>query len=303
MLAFQRIARQINYSVEHVSPFIFKVNLPGGFSYEAFDNAAGMIRPRSLLMVVESSRVTSFWPKKSESFLDMERLARDNLIYIATIQLQVSPSVYLQNTPKYPLSVTHSLAYIGNSSKRISSILTCPEVSKPYAQFFVHHVLIDPATRKPTAFPKWWMDKYGSLKPEVVRPLKMDHLLRPDQCLEDKIIVHPRDCDVYEHTSWANYGNFCYDSCCVFARKSLYKTINSQSLKNGLKSITVSFKKESLELESLDLYSWDDIHAPNKAHFEILNQNGEICCQASIEFFSHSPEEEIRLETQATSKL
>lgn len=262
-----------------------------------------MIKPRSLLMVVKSSRVTSFWPKKSESFLDMERLARDNLIYIATIQLQVSPSVYLQDTPKYPLSVTHSLAYIGNSSKRISSILTCSEVPKPYAQFFVHHVLIDPDTRKPTSFPKWWMDKYGSLKPEVVRPLKMDHLLRPDQCLEDKLIVHPRDCDVYEHTSWSNYGNFCYDSCCVFARKSLYKTINSQSLKNGLKSITVSFKKESVELESLNIYSWEDIHAPNKAYFEILNQKGETCCQASIEFFSNSPEEEIRLESQATLKL
>ncbi|XP_052091328.1 uncharacterized protein LOC127728128 [Mytilus californianus] len=303
MLAFQRIVRQINYSMEHVSPFICKVHLPGGFPYESFDNAAGKIKPRSLLMVIESSRVISFWPKKLESFLDMERISRSNLIYIATIQLQVSPSVYLLDTPKYPLTVTHSLVYIGNSSKRISSILSCPEVPKPYAQFDVHHVLVDPATRKPTALPLWWTAKYGSLKSEVVRPLQMDHLLRPDQCLKDEIIVHPLDCDVYEHTSWSNYGNFCYDTCCVFARKSLYKTINSQSLKNGLKSITVSFKKESLEFESLNIYSWDDILAPNKAYFEILNQNGETCCQASIEFFSYSPEEELRLETQATSIL
>ena len=53
--------------------------------------------------------------------------------------------------------------------------------------------------------------------------------------------------------------------------------------------MTVSYRKESLELEKLNLYSWEDDTISNKVFFEIQNQNKEICCQASIEFYSENP--------------
>lgn len=236
----------------------------------------------------EASRAVSFWPKKSESYLEMERLLRDKLVYIATVNLHVFPEVYQLDTPKYPLCVAPSLSYIGKSSSRITSIMSCPEINIPYAKFDLQHVFVDPQTRKPSAIPEWWMQKYGNIRPEMGRPLKMENLKRPISCLSHELTVHPRDCDQYQHTSWKNYGYFCYDTCCVFVRRSLYKNVNRESLDFGLKSMTVSFRKESLELEKLNLYSWEDDTISNKVFFEIQNQNNEICCQASIEFYSEN---------------
>jgi hypothetical protein len=53
--------------------------------------------------------------------------------------------------------------------------------------------------------------------------------------------------------------------------------------------MTVSYRKESAELEKLNLFSWEDDTITNKVFFEIQNQNKEICCQASIEFYSENP--------------
>jgi hypothetical protein len=36
----------------------------------------------ALLAMFEASRAVSFWPKQSESYLEMEKLLRDKLVYI-----------------------------------------------------------------------------------------------------------------------------------------------------------------------------------------------------------------------------
>jgi hypothetical protein len=46
----------------------------------------------------EASRAVSFWPKQSESYLEMEKLLRDKLVYIATVNLDVFPEVYQLDT-------------------------------------------------------------------------------------------------------------------------------------------------------------------------------------------------------------
>jgi hypothetical protein len=73
------------------------------------------------------------------------------------------------------------------------------------------------------------LSKYGNIRPEIGRPLKMENVKRPNSFLSHEFTVHPRDCDEYQHTSWKNYGNFCYETCCVFVRRSLYKNVNRES--------------------------------------------------------------------------
>jgi hypothetical protein len=45
----------------------------------------------------------------------------------------------------------------------------------------------------------------------------------------------------------------------------------------------IFYRKESAELEKLNLFSWEDDTITNKVFFEIQNQNKEICCQTSIQ--------------------
>lgn len=236
------------------------------------------------------SRAASFWPKEGRSFLDANELAKKLFFYIATVQLEIFPQVYKPESPKFPLCVTKTLSYVGRSSKRISCTLTCPENELVYAKCDIQDVIVNPETRKPSPFPDWWMEKYGRVDGNVESPspLILAEIERPSSCHEFRMTVHHRDCDDYQHTNWASYGNFCLDTCYVLAKKAHYKSVNCNSLKMGLKSMEYSMKKETKEFEELNICSWEKDCKPNWLYFDIQNGNNESCCQAALSFYDFS---------------
>ncbi|XP_021380334.1 uncharacterized protein LOC110467470 [Mizuhopecten yessoensis] len=290
---FPRIARQLNYQREFLSPTSVRVNIPGGLPYEAFEARGSKVSPWNLFQLFESARVFAFWPlpnaeRPNESFADIYKILQDNLMFTATTNLSIKRPLYDDFTPKFPLSVTVKLDYIGRTSILTTSTLAHTH-SNPYAVCKLQSILVDPATRKPTSFPDWWRQKYANDSAVDGSALIMKDLpdVDVDQCYQHDVIVNPRDCDAYSHTNWANYVPYCSDACRFGLLQNRYKNITDSSLENGVKELEMSFRKESSVGDTLKIISWETGDGLN---FRVL-KNNDTCVQMTMHFFEDIAED------------
>jgi len=248
------------------------------------------VTPWNLLQLFDSSRAFSFWTvahaeRPSESFLDARKLLENNLFFIATANLEMNPELYNYSKPKYPLLVTKELDYVGTSSMNITSYLQQSDLKFPYAICKVQTVLANSKTRKPTPFPDWWRKKYEtsaiggtSLK---MKPLPEVENVDVHHC---PMTVFDRDTDSYNHTNWTSYIRYCADACSLMAMKNLYKNVDRQTINNGCKQVEISFRKESVLGDILDVVSWEHSNESNTINFKV-KKGDDTCTEATVTFF------------------
>ncbi|OWF37418.1 hypothetical protein KP79_PYT04741 [Mizuhopecten yessoensis] len=284
---FPRIARQLNYQREFLSPTSVRVNIPGGLPYEAFEAKGAKVTLWNLLQLFESTRAFAFWPipdaeRPDSSFADFKKVLMNNFFFIATAKLSIERQLYDEFLPKFPLSVNIKLDYVGRSSFLLTSTLSHANTS-PYAECKVQSVLVDSETRKPTSFPDWWRQKYGNEASIDGSALIMKDLPDVDvnQCYQHDVIVYPRDSDAYLHTNWAQYARYCSDACSFGVLRNKYKTITEKSLQNGVKELEMSFRKESSVGDTLNIVSWETGDGLN---FRVL-KDSHTCVQTTMGFF------------------
>ncbi|XP_033732359.1 uncharacterized protein LOC117321868 [Pecten maximus] len=285
---FPRIARQLNYQREFLTPTSIRVTIPGGLPYQAFEQKGSKVTPFSLLQLFESTRAFTFWPiptaeRPEDSFADCKELLLDNFFFIATAKLTIERPLYDEFTPKFPLAVTINLDQVGRSSFLLTSTLAHTHTN-PYAVCKVQTVLVDPTTRKSTPFPDWWRRKYAHDPAVDGSPLKMKNLPDIDhaQCHQHDVVVNWADSDSYSHTNWACYARYCSDACNFGVLQKKYKNITEKSLENGVKELEMSLIKESSVGDTLNLISWEN---GDNLNFRVL-KDSNTCVQMSMDFFS-----------------
>ncbi|XP_060071900.1 uncharacterized protein LOC132551774 isoform X2 [Ylistrum balloti] len=281
------IARQLSYQREFLSPTSIRVTIPGGLPYEAFEARGSKVTPWSLLHLFESTRAFSFWPmpaaeRPEGSFADFNQLLMDNFFFIATANLSIERQLYDEFTPKFPLSVTIHLDFVGRSSFLLTSSLAHMD-TEPYAVCKVQSVLVNSTTRKPTPFPDWWRRKYLHNTCLSGTALKMKDLLEAkiDQCYQHDVIVYPRECDSYFHTNWSNYVRYCSDTVSFGVLHKKFKNITEKTLEHGIKELEISLLRESNVGDKLNIVSWETNDGLN---FRIL-KDSHACAQMSMSFF------------------
>ncbi|XP_069121911.1 uncharacterized protein [Argopecten irradians] len=285
---FPRIARQLNYQREFLSPSTIRVTIPGGLPYQAFEPKGAKVAPVSLLQLFESVRAFSLWPiptaeRPESSFADFKELLLENFFFIVTVKLTVERQLYDESMPKFPLSITMKLDHIGRSSFLLTSTLAHTQ-DNPYAVCKVQSVLVDPATRKSTSFPDWWRKKYGQDPAVDGTPLKMKTLPEINSSVYSRndVIVTPGECDAYLHTNWASYARYCTDACSFGVLHKKYKNITDKTLENGVRELEMALIKESLAGDSLNVVSWEN---EDDLNFRVLKDK-DICSEVSMKFFS-----------------
>ncbi|KAK6183087.1 hypothetical protein SNE40_010633 [Patella caerulea] len=270
---------------EFVAPHIVKIQLPGGFPYEAFDGQAN-IKPWSLLSLVESGRAFSFNGNKNDperGFLELNTLPGDVLAFNATCSLTISRDLYRKETSKSPLIITKKLVYAGTSTVNVLAEVSHPDVKVPLAECRVQTVYVDKTTRRPTPTPEWWKEKYKKYsKPEEVLKWRLSYP-RPSAVTSYALIIQPSDCDGYSHTNWTNYLKFCCDALVSTNVKKDRTNLKLPQIKLAL----LSYVKEGNVGEQLSVDFWSP--AEKKCIcFEILNEDKDIICQAQLEMHENS---------------
>lgn len=128
-------------------------------------------------------------PFNNTTFLDLKEASRNSLIFTASLNIDISPSLYDRDLDKSTLDAAIQHGYIGNSSATSKFQLFLPgETKEPLYQAVVNTIRVDPATRRPKHFPGWFKEKYrnGGFtdKPFILKPF-----VRPPVTFTNKIKV------------------------------------------------------------------------------------------------------------------
>lgn len=206
-------------------------------------------------------------------------LLKNHLFFIAAARMDINREFYEESSPKFPLSITKTLDYIGRSSSAITGVLEGPSQQSPYATCRIQTILVDAKTRKPAPFPDWWREKYAHLVP-AGQPVIMPHLKKPNDVHVYRTKVSYSDIDAYLHTNWQSYVGFCMEAFYDNVLKNQF----SGAMGKCLESFEAGYRKESSIGNELNVYSWMSPQENGDIQFEIKHDN-DICLHARMKHF------------------
>ncbi|XP_071110357.1 uncharacterized protein [Haliotis cracherodii] len=285
-LYVHRIGQQLGYTRKFLSPSSVRVQIPGGFPYEAFDGAA-RIRPWSVLHLIDSARVYFCIPTIDDtdrSFIDFHLLCQNNLPFIVSLKLEIAPALYDVSIPKAPIIVDTYLSNIGNSSLVLAHNVMHPDIAQPLAKCWIQNVFVSKTTRQPENIPQEYKETYGQLcedgKPLIIKPL-----LKPanrDLISTVDMRVYGSDTDPNLHTNYINYLRYCLNGLAAIAHRELSANKPPHDLNHYVKSASMLYQKESLVGDELIVDVWKDGGNSHALNFEILKQDSRLF-QSKIE--------------------
>ncbi|GFO11424.1 hypothetical protein PoB_003792900 [Plakobranchus ocellatus] len=287
-LNFVRILRQLKLKMnrEFLSDKHMKVIYHAGFPYQAF-NGKGQINPWSIVTMVEVCRSGSFnrLTPSDHTFLDMDKLYEQNLVFIVATTTKISPSFYDHALPKAPVEMHSELIHVGKTSFTQRTSLYFEGSDLPVCENETQSVLVDVATRKPNQPPDWWRKKYD-VDLEGEQPLKIPRHVVPESGVlsKNQIQIKASDLDVYWHTNWSNYVKFSYDAFVDFAIKK-HGPSNIPRAFRKCKNFSVLYMKEANLMDTVDICMWKDFDNSNLFKFQFCNKSSDVISESQLEFY------------------
>ncbi|XP_059160829.1 uncharacterized protein LOC131944288 [Physella acuta] len=282
---FSRIASQVLFSKQIISPYNYIIRLPGGFCYEAY-NAQACVNPWSLLRMVECGRGACFnpIPPDCHSFLDVAEMYKNYFIFIASTSTTISPKLYNVSTVKGPLILDVKLDYVGTKTIKMKTVMHLEGTDEPLCENNTQSVLVDNSTRKPSAPPDWWIQKY-SLGSNNGTPLKLEPLQLPKdtKLSEYAFTVAATDVDSYLHVNWSNFVKYFYNTFLNFELKKVGRDHASLAFRN-LKSFDVAYIKEANIDDNLVIKHWPVDKSEHIHNFQMFKKS-QVISECKFEFF------------------
>ena len=244
------------------------------------------VQPWNLLRLIESVRACTFWNYNSQASLaDFHEILKNHLFFIVSAKVTIHEYFYDEESPKFPLYVNAALENVGKSSKLMSYTLKHPGVETEYVTCSINDVLVSNTSRKPVAYPDWWMQKFAHLCSNKKHILEF-----PRDQLADTYTtsyqVNLTDIDTYKHTNWTSYVKFCYESVYKHVYDGKYANIKDNHIASGLKSLSLAYKNESSLYDNLNVVTHEDIHKQNTVHGDVYKDDGTLCVQILMDFYN-----------------
>lgn len=196
------------------------------------------------------------------------------------MQLDISRTFYDLDLLKFPLTIDVSVSHVGrSSSRRCYKICQLSQPDNPCVTCSIDDVIVDKHTRKPAAFPKWWEEKYSYLKSSKPK-LTVQEPTNSHKVLTDQFTVDVEHIDHNGHTTTSAYVRFCFNAIYRTMQKANFSSETVENLRNGTKTLTVLFHKESSIGDILTVESWEC--RPGQLNFHIKNSSNVLCCSMSV---------------------
>jgi acyl-CoA thioesterase FadM len=241
---------------------------------------------QTLIEAVRSVSFSNYADDKSPpcSTLDFHNILENYFIFIVGVTMDIKRPFHDFETPKAPLYVVEKLKYLGKTSKTLTYDIRHGNTDELYVSCDITDVLVSTKSRKPTAYPDWWFQKHGDLVTEEKAKFAEEGLPN-NEPFSSVISVKSSDIDTYQHTNWASYLKFCYESFTDHTLTNSYKRMNNLHLSNGLKSCSMIYKNETNLGDTLNVKSWESDADENKVIFNVLKDN-KVCLYCNMEFFN-----------------
>ncbi|CAH1794778.1 unnamed protein product [Owenia fusiformis] len=222
------------------------------------------------------------------TFLEYDKMTSDRMTFMASSEIELSEKFYeIRNQEQFPIKIAVHLGYIGKSS-----VLSVAEMTNGITGEFLGKggnqvVSVSRETRKPTALPDWWRDKYKHLVVEN-KALIVQRLEKPDKVHKYDTKVSWSDTDRYRHTNQATYTRFCIDAATDASIKGYFSKLTGDIRQYHVKTYDVLYIGESLAGDHITVETWENDENPSLIHFQI-SKDEKALFQSSIEFHSTEP--------------
>ncbi|XP_005103206.1 uncharacterized protein LOC101861670 [Aplysia californica] len=288
---FAKIARQLAATKEFLSPTKVRVTLPGGFPYEAYNGSAS-VQPWSVLRMVEAQRGMAFNSVSADSlpFLDVHKLYKDYFMFIAAAKTDVFSDLYNPSIKKGPLYADVELVNVGNSSFNLRTSFFTVDKDTPLFVNYVQTVVVNNQSRRPSAPPSWWREKFCSNIASPGEPLRLPRLNMTEQPLASDfcVSVPVSDVDSYLHMNWSNGVKYCYNAYVSYIIKR-YGLEGVGDINRDVKNFSASYLRECNLGEELRVNLWQSKENENLFHFQLIKDSSSaVANECSFEFYPQS---------------
>ncbi|XP_046332442.1 uncharacterized protein LOC124115477 [Haliotis rufescens] len=267
------------------------VTLPQGLS-SGLNLRTSLVTPTGVFRVLLQGRKFLFLETSNPpSFMALDKLYTDKLVFIVSGQLNVSSNMYNPRLPKYPAEVQTRLVSFGTSSFVLESILRVPGFPQVTASLRNNVVVVSKSNRKTSPLPDWFREKFGPFynkdagvifKQLETSPTKT---CRGVNSLPYMLTVTSRDIDMNQHVNTVLYLQYCIDALDDhLIRNKIQCNLNTESLL--LKSASFLHRGESEVTDILAVEFWDDETESEMICFNIL-KSGRSIYQARIHFYRY----------------
>ncbi|XP_052255571.1 uncharacterized protein LOC127861201 [Dreissena polymorpha] len=205
------------------------------------------------------------------------------MLYARNVALDVEPAFYDVRGQKFPLVVDTRLKYVKRASSCFEKTLFHATSGTLFAKLTGIDVNVDYVTRKPTPYPDWFRRKIISdidaAKVEYTIPTKPQVGV-----FTSHHIIRLSDTDENRHTNYCTYSRVCLDSLCENITAGNYGSgLDAYNL--ALRTMEVTFKKESKLGDVITVTSWQDAHNRDTFYFEISNLTGDVITTSMMRFY------------------
>ncbi|XP_045209370.2 uncharacterized protein LOC123561193 [Mercenaria mercenaria] len=290
-----RVNNQVNYERTFYSPEKIDVSVPT-LPYQAFDLylSGTRIKPWNLIDLIVSVRLFTQYPVEHagnpcDSIVDTHLLMKENILFFVSLKIDINRHFHNPDSPKFPLTVTAEVTHAGNSSTRRRYTVKHTSMSSPCITCETDDVLVNKSSRRPTAFPDWWVKKYSNLiKPKM----KFEKPLKKSDAFTNKseMKVEFEHLDHNLHTTTRAYLKFAINATFKTAASERHGYIGIEHLRAGIKCIQMFFHGESNYGDILIVQTFENKSNKNEVLIEIrkhsASQEKELeCCTVVLEFY------------------
>uniref|UniRef100_A0A0B6ZLL4 Uncharacterized protein n=1 Tax=Arion vulgaris TaxID=1028688 RepID=A0A0B6ZLL4_9EUPU len=201
-----------NYRVTDSPHCMASFTIPG-LSHESFDIDANAKITSVMITSVLSRAYALHKPDTvtENTFLDWPVVMNGKYTFVSSTEFRISQELYNPDIPKWPLDAKFSLGNVGNSSvANVIEFFAHEDGKSPLWTNVTQLVAIDTSTRKPTALPEWFKDKYKG-KGCLEKGFIIKAFNRPPVTYVHPVKVNWSDTDNYKHTNFASYVRFALD--------------------------------------------------------------------------------------------
>lgn len=193
-------------------------------------------------------------------------------------------------SPKFPLLAEAEVTHAGKSSlRRVITISHPNNQHTPYFTCETDDVFVDKVSRRPAAFPQWWIQKYSHLiksKTKYDKPSKSGYFFsnKSEMTVEFDMLDHNL------HTTMSAYLRVCINAAFKAAVSDNCSHFGLEYLRAGVKCIQMIFHDESNYGDTLVVESFENKSKLGELYIDIRkrssNQENEIeCCSVVLEFY------------------
>jgi acyl-CoA thioesterase FadM len=245
---------------------------------------------------------------KEHFFTDFLTVSLQYLIFSISIRVEMTDAFFeiYDKSERTPLLFKTYPAYIGKSAFNLAVEIYNASTKEIMVRNFMQLVSVDKDTRKSSALPDWFQEKYRNLC--TGSPIALPAVTKPESNDVASYISDVKlpftDADLYGHINISSYIKYAIQTAMEASAKGVFKGLfhGGSKMCYRAKTLHIEFLSETKPGGTLTVSAWKVGEGADKqkVHFDLMRQEKKVC-RAYVDFDEVEDLEASRIPTTISS--